>query len=123
MPKTHVVFYRDDDGDTPLLMWLDEVEPREAVPKCLALIELLRERGHELRRPHADVLRDDIHELRARRGKVRIRMLYFFDGKTAIVTHGFVKPKDKVPDVEIERAKRFRDRYLADRERHTHEED
>jgi hypothetical protein len=122
MPKTRVVFYKDDDGSTPLLDWLAEVRPQEAVPKCQALIGLLAEKGHELRRPHADLLRDDIRELRARRGKVRIRMLYFFDKQTAVLTHGFVKPGAKVPDAEIERARSFRQRYLADPGGHTHEE-
>src|SRR5947209_2731511 len=122
MPVTRVVFYKDDDGTTPLLDWLNQRQPREAVAKCIALIELLKEKGHELRRPHADVLEDGIHELRARQGKVQLRMLYFFLLKTAVITHGFSKRGKKVPAIEIKRAKAFRTRYVADPESHTHEE-
>ena len=117
-----VVFYRDDDGTTPLLDWLGGVEPREAVAKCIALISLLKEKGHELRRPHADILEDGVHELRARQGRVQLRLLYFFDAKAAVITHGFIKRGAKVPPKEIKRAKDLRDRYNADRAKHTHEE-
>jgi phage-related protein len=75
-----------------------------------------------LRRPHADILEDGLHELRTRQNKVRLRMLYFFDKKTAVITHGFVKNVARVPRVEIKRASRFRERYLADPDGHTHEE-
>jgi phage-related protein len=122
VPQTRVIFYRDDDGSTPLLDWLAEVQPRQAVARCIALIELLAERGHELRRPHADILKDGIHELRTRQGRVQLRMLYFFDKHTAVVTHGFIKRGRKVPTAEIERAGEFRDRYVADPASHTHEE-
>ena len=121
MPATHVVFYKDDDGSTPLLVWLDELQPQEAVAKCIVLIEALRASGHELRRPSADILEDGIYELRARLNKVRLRMLYFFDKKTAVVTHGFVKNVARVPPAEISRAQRFRERYLSGPADHTSE--
>jgi hypothetical protein len=63
MPETRVVLYREDDGTVPLLEWLD-VLPARAKAKCLVRIERLRELGHDLRRPEADYLRDDIYELR-----------------------------------------------------------
>jgi len=123
MPKTRVVFYKDDDGSVPLLVWLEEVEPQETVAKCIALIDLLKEHGHALRRPHADILKDGIYELRARLKKLRLRILYFFAGKTAVLTHGFIKPASKVSPEEIKRAKGFRKRYHEDPEEHTYEED
>src|SRR5262245_53902227 len=121
MPKTRVVFYKDDDSSVPLLEWLGTLEAK-AVAKCIVLIDLLRERGHELRRPHADILRDGIHELRARHGTVRLRMLYFFHEKTAVLTHGITKKVAQVPPDEINRAIRFRERYQAGSKAHTHEE-
>lgn len=77
---------------------------RRAYAKCLAKIRLLSEAGHELRRPAADYLRDGIHELRARIGKVNFRLLYFFHGKNlAVLAHALTK-ENEVPNVEIERA-------------------
>ncbi|HVS34308.1 MAG TPA: type II toxin-antitoxin system RelE/ParE family toxin [Gemmataceae bacterium] len=123
MPKTTVVFFKDDDGDVPLLQWLAELRPKEAVAKRLALIETLRERGHDLRRPQAAPLRDGIYELRARLNKVRLRMLYFFHKKAAVLTHGFGKKSDETPPVEIDRAVNYRTRFLADPKKHFHSED
>ena len=74
MARTKVVFYRDDDGNVLLLDWLDEI-PAKAIAKCRVRIERLRELGHELRRPEADYLRDDIYELRVALQGVNYRML------------------------------------------------
>lgn len=122
MPITEVVIYREEDGSTPLLGWLAGLNAPKQVAKCLALVERLKASGHELRRPLADLLVDGIYELRGRVGKVQLRILYFFDKKQAIITHGFIKPGAAVPPEEIDRARRSRTRYLADRTRHTHAE-
>lgn len=122
MPQTQVVFYKDDDGSVPFLEWLAELQPKAAVAKCIAMIALLKEHGHELRRPHADLLRDGIYELRARYKKVRLRMLYFFHAQTAVLTHGLVKKGGPVPPGEIDRAIAWRQRYESDPDAHTHEE-
>jgi phage-related protein len=64
----------------------------------------LSEMGHELRRPEADYLRDDIYELRTGLGSVNYRVLYFFHGRNeAVVSHGFTKEAE-VPSREIEQA-------------------
>ena len=62
MPKTTVVLYCEEDGSCPFLKWLDEL-PVKVQAKCLLRVERLRELGHELRRPEADLLRDGIYEL------------------------------------------------------------
>src|SRR6266478_5522683 len=99
MPRTNVVFYRDDEGRVPLLEWLDDL-PRKAQDKCRVKIERLRELGHELRRPEADFLREGIYELRVRLQRVNYRMLYFFHGNTAaVVSHG-IRKEDEVPGKE-----------------------
>lgn len=106
MPQTIIQVYRKANGDVPLLEWLAELEEREprAHAKCLDLLLRLESLGYELRRPHADMLRDGIMELRARVGKVNYRMLYFFHGRNAtIISHGITK-EGKVPNIEIERA-------------------
>lgn len=110
MPATKVVFYREDDGTVPLLGWLDSVSAR-AKAKCRLRLARLKEFGHELRRPEADYLRDDIYELRVGLQGINYRMLYFFHGTTAVVlTHGLVK-KRAVPakdiDAAVERCRRF----------------
>src|SRR5271157_386068 len=121
MPKTHVVFYRDDDGTVPMLAWLDSL-PARALDKCRVKLERLQELGHELRRPEADYLRDGIYELRVRLGTVHYRMLYFFhEDIAAVVSHGIVKEK-RVPLKEIERAISAKQRFAEEPQRHTHED-
>ena len=54
-----------------------------------------------MRRPLADSLREDIYELRVRKGRLNYRILYFFHGRNvAILGHGLTK-EDKVPKADI----------------------
>lgn len=121
MPQTKVVLYREEDGNVPLLEWLDSL-PSKAVAKCRVRIERLAELGHELRRPEADLLRDGIYELRVGLQGQNFRMLYFFHGKTvAVLAHGLMKER-VVPPKEIDRAIERKKKFEANPKRHTHEE-
>ncbi len=93
----------------------------KARDKCLVRVERLKERGHELRRPEADLLRDGIYELRVGLQGVNYRMLYFFVGKQAVLSHGLTKEKE-VPDREIDLALKRKARFEADPNKHTFEE-
>lgn len=120
MPRTRVVWFREEDGTVPMLEWLDSLSP-QAQAKCLARIRLLMDRGHELRRPNADLLRSGIYELRVRFGKVNYRMLYFVHGRgTAVISHGFAK-EQTVPEKEIERALARKQRFTKDPSTHSFE--
>jgi hypothetical protein len=77
--QAEVIFYRE--GDTvPIRDWLKR-QPAKVQIKCLAYIAQLEAKGHELRRPAADFLRDGIYELRPSYQGVNYRILYFFAGK------------------------------------------
>jgi phage-related protein len=122
MPKTRVVLFREVDGSVPILEWLEGI-PEKVQDKCFVRIERLAELGHELRRPLADFLRDDIHELRARHLGVNYRLLYFFHGKEAVVlSHGFSKKQAKVPKRELELAIKRKRIFLQAPKMHSHEE-
>lgn len=121
MARTKVVFYQEKDGTVPLLEWLDGI-PLKAQLKCLAKVERLREEGHELRQPEADLLRDKIYELRASLQGIHYRLLYFFHGNVAaVLSHGLVK-EDRVPPVEIAQAIARRKNFEANPKAHTFEE-
>ncbi len=122
MPKTSVVFYRDDDGSVPVLDWLDEL-PDKALDKCTVKLERLQELGHELRRPEAEYLRDGIYELRTHFQSVNYRILYFFHGReAAILTHAITKQRADVPEKDIKLALERKRRFEANPTRHKHEE-
>ena len=55
MPRTHVVFYKDREGNVPVLEWLDSL-PVKIQDKCVVKIERLCELGHELRRDRKSVV-------------------------------------------------------------------
>jgi phage-related protein len=65
-------------------------------------------------------LKKEIWEFRTNYDGLQIRLLAFWD-KTdnketlVIATHGFIKKVDKVPENEIERAARIRERYFENR--------
>jgi phage-related protein len=118
MSKTRVVLFKEADGVVLLLDWFDGL-PKKVVVKCRLRLERLKELGHELRRPEADLLRDGIYELRVGYQGVNYRMLYFFHRNVAaVVSHGLTKER-AVPPIEIERAVRRRESYLANPIQHT----
>ena len=123
MPRIEVVFYQEARGNVPVLDWLRELRRTDhrGYAKSVTRIHRLAELGHELRRPEADFLRDGIHELRARRGRVHFRTLYFFHGsETAVLVSGLAK-EGKVPNAEIERAVRRKIEFERNPDRHTFE--
>lgn len=104
MPRIDLVLFQESDGTVPLADWLDGLTKHARV-KCLARLERLRVFGHDLRRPVANYLGDDIYELRAKHLGVNYRMLYFFHGQSVVVvSHGFSKQGAKVPKQELDRA-------------------
>ncbi len=122
MPRTEVVFYKDDDETAPAYEGLRELlrqGKRKEFAKCQVRISRLEEMGFELRRPEADYLRDDIYELRATHRRVHYRILYFFHGQRAAVLSHLITKEGKVPDAEIERAIRHKLKFEADPEKHT----
>lgn len=120
MPKTKVVFYKEDDGGVPALEWILGL-PAKAQDKCWVKIERLMELGHELRRPEADLLGNKIYELRIGLHGMNYRILYFFHGNTAAVLASGIIKERAVPPGEIERAAQRRLRFETDPEKHTEE--
>jgi len=85
-------------------------------------LERLRELGHELRRPEADLLRDGVYELRVSLQGVHCRILYFFHGTiAAVVSHGLIKER-VVPPKEIDRALERKKHFEANPRKHIYEE-
>jgi phage-related protein len=122
MSHIQVVMYREADGSVPFLDWFDDL-PEKAQDKCRVRLERLAALGHELRRPEADYLRDNIYELRVRLRNANYRILFFFHGRgTAVLSHGLVK-EDRVPTNEINRAVERKYQFDRDPTRHTFAEE
>ena len=107
----HLEFYKTEEGKEPVSDFLDSLDGKMAA-KLIGLMEILEEKGTELRMPYSEHLDDGIFELRCKLGSIITRALYFFySGERVIVTNGFVKKRQKTPPGEIKLAK---DRRLLD---------
>src|SRR5271170_5758491 len=90
-------FYRSARGGCPAREFLEALEERPRM-KVAAWLGLLQEKGPALQRPYADVLEGPIRELRVSFGRLEIRLLYFIHSKSIVVTHGFLKKTQQVPE-------------------------
>lgn len=107
-----VQFYETEDGQKPVYEFLLSLEPKMRA-KMGAMMELLAEKGNELRLPYSEHLDEGIFELRVIQGNNISRALYFFySGKRIIITNGFIKKKQKTPPKEIALAKSRRKDFL-----------
>lgn len=103
----------------PIRDWLKKQAPKVQI-KCLAYLAQLQAKGHELRRPTADLLRDGIYELRPSCQGVHYRILYFFAGSNIVVVSHGLKKESEVPPAEISRAIERKSRFMADPTSHTY---
>jgi phage-related protein len=120
MPETTVVFFAQDKGSAPALEWLDSL-PEKVQNKFIVRVERLALCGYKLGPPEAKYLRDGMYELRVRHMHVNYRLLYFFCGEQAVVSHGLTK-KARVPDRDIDLVVTRRQRFERDQERYTYTE-
>ncbi len=112
MPKFEVIFYEEKNGECPIEEFLEELSMKMRA-KLIGLLEILEERGNELREPYSKYLGDGIFEIRCKVGNDITRVLYFFyyEGKI-VLTNGFVKKTQKTPQREIKLAKARRVDFL-----------
>lgn len=108
-----VEFYKDEKGKCPTAEFLNGL-PTKIRAKVAKWIDLLKKEGPNLPRPYADLVRGKIRELRVSFGSNAYRFLYFFFGKRIIITQGFLKKTDAIPEEEIEKAERHMKDFLKD---------
>ena len=105
-------FYETETGKEPVVEFLDSLD-KKMNAKLIGLMELLEEKGSELREPYSSALGDGIFELRCKLGSNITRALFFFYyGNRIVVTNGFVKKTQKTPTAEIRLAKERRKDWI-----------
>ena len=103
-----VIFYKTQRDEEPVFQYLKTLDLK-ARTKFYKLLTLLENLGPSLKRPYADLLKNKIYELRIKHGSNQYRTLYFFfEREYIVITHGFTKKTDKVPEVEIKKAQEYR---------------
>ncbi len=74
-----VEFYEEENGDKPVFDFMMSLDPKMRA-KVGAMMQLLAEKGNELRKPYTEHLDDGIFELRTIQGNNISRALFFFCG-------------------------------------------
>ncbi|MCG2762452.1 MAG: type II toxin-antitoxin system RelE/ParE family toxin [Candidatus Atribacteria bacterium] len=106
-----VEFYKDRKERCFTTEFLNELQTKVRA-KVVKWIEKLEKEGPNLPRPYADIIRGKIRELRVSFGSSEYRFLYFFFGKRIIITLGFLKKTDRIPEGEIKRAEQIMQDFL-----------
>jgi len=86
--------------------------PEKVGCKVAAHIKYLSLMGPLAKPQYVSSLGDKIYELRVTFAHYEPRILYFFNNRDIVLTHGFLKKTRAVPREEIERARRIRSEYL-----------
>ena len=112
MNKFEVILYENENGECPVEEFMSTLEIKMRA-KMVGLLEILEEKGNELREPYSKHLSDGIFELRCKQGNDITRVLYFFYyGGKIVLTNGFVKKTQKTPPAELKLAKMRRDNFI-----------
>lgn len=107
-----VQFYEKADGDIPVENFLNSLDIKMR-NKILMILNVLQEKGNQLREPYSKHLEDGIFEVRGKIGNDISRVLYFFYyNEKIILTNGFIKKTQKTPKREIDLAKKYRKEYI-----------
>jgi len=106
-----VLYYKSLKGNEPAREFINAL-PSNVIKKVKAWRDELEKHGPDLPRPYADIVRGKIRELRVRFGSNSYRLMYFFYGKHIIMTHGFMKKTDRVPEREIKAAEHMMRDFL-----------
>ena len=111
MAEFEVIFYEKENGDCPIEEFLLSLDVKMRA-KIVGILELLEEKGNQLREPYSKHIEDGIFEIRCKVGNNITRILYFFyyEGKI-ILTNGFIKKTQKTPSGEIKLAKERRNDF------------
>ena len=106
-----IEFYDTEEGKCPVHEFLDSLEPKLKA-KTLRTIDLLEINGTTLGSPFTKSLGEGLFELRTKHSSNITRIIYFFYvGKKAILTNGFIKKTMKTPKSELNLAKKYKADY------------
>lgn len=108
-------FYRDKDGNEPIIEYLKKLRKRNDKNSRINLnkindyIEALSKYGTYLGEPYIKHLDGEIWELRPLKNRI---MFFGYDGKQFVLLSHFIKKTQKTPKRGIDKAKRLMKDYL-----------
>lgn len=113
MNDFEIVFYKRSNGECPVTDFLDSLNPVMRY-KMLHALTLLEKYGNHPKGDFTKALGDGLYECRAQNRTDITRILFFFGRNRQIVlTHGFVKKTQRMPNSEPALAQKYRDDYTV----------
>ncbi|OGU17714.1 MAG: hypothetical protein A2X61_04420 [Ignavibacteria bacterium GWB2_35_12] len=108
-----VEFYKTENGESPVQKFFDSLSSKQ-MQKTSWVLMLIKEIPHvPINYLKKLVGTDELWELRINAGNTKIRVLCFFhNGKTIVLTSGFIKKSQKTPKNEIDMAENRKKDYL-----------
>lgn len=114
MTQWQVEFYRFPNGNSPVLDWYNDQQPKIQA-KFARIFDLVKEHGLLVGKPYIAPLENKLYEIRVEHDTNIYRILYFaFTGRRFILLHGFQKKTQKTPKQEIELAQKRMSEFLAE---------
>jgi phage-related protein len=105
VPEWRVEFYKFPNGNSPVLDWYRDQEPKVRA-KLAHIFDLLRDKGTAVGKPYIAPLGDKLYEIRAEHDTNIYRTIYFaYTGKRFVLLHSFQKKTQKTPKKELDLAK------------------
>ena len=113
MDKFEVEFYTKANGEKPAKDFILGLDVKMRA-KVLGIINVLAEKGNQLREPYSKHLDDGIFEIPGKVGTDIARVLYFFYyGKKIVMTNGFIKKTQETPKTGNKTGKIISQRLLG----------
>jgi phage-related protein len=113
MDKFEVEFYTKANGEKPAKDFILGLDVKMRA-KVLGIINVLEEKGNQLREPYSKHLDDGIFEIPGKVGTDIARVLYFFYyGKKIVMTNGFIKKTQETPKTGNKTGKIISQRLLG----------
>ena len=114
-----IIFYQDKNGKSEVLDYMEKLrskrnnkDARVKINKITAYINQLEKHGLSIGEPYIKHLDSDIWELRPLRDRI---LFAYWDNNKFILLSQFIKRTQKIPQREIEKAKRLLDDYKRGR--------
>jgi phage-related protein len=104
--KLDAVFYKTDRGNEPVREWLLSLPKNDH--KTIGADVLKVQYCWPIGKPLVGNLGEDLWEIRSRLGDRIARVVFWLDGRTMVLLHGFIKKTQKTPGHELELATRRR---------------
>ena len=102
---------RHCEDKCPVAEFLDSL-PNKLGAKAIRDLDILLEKGNELREPYSKPIEGGIFELRISASRDEARIFYFFLIENKIIlTNGIIKKTQKTPRKEVNRALEYKADY------------